>query len=76
MLAINSIFKMSRYTSLVIITSKFLITPTPLLDIQPHITTVSFPNSTVGIEFLFSRAVRGCRQTLFNTTLFSSDLRK
>ena len=55
------IFKIARYTSLVIILSKILTTPTPLLDIQPNTCTESF---TVGIRFLFSTAVRGLRQIL------------
>ena len=40
MLPISSFYKISRYTFLVIISSKILITLTPLLDIQPHTITV------------------------------------
>ena len=57
------ILKISKYTSLVIISSKILITPTPLLDTQPHTILDSFLNFIVGIWFLFSSGVRLLRET-------------
>ena len=49
------IFFILNYTSLVIISSKILNTPTPLLDIQFHTIMESFTNFTVGIRFLFAK---------------------
>ena len=42
---------------------------TPLLDIQLHTITESFPNFTVEIRISFSRAVRDLRQTLRSTMI-------
>ena len=66
MLAISSsFFKISRYTSLVIILYKILITPYSLLDIQIHTITECFLNITVGIGFLFSGA--NCQRLMQNS---------